>query len=267
MDRKISTSFLSKVLLGSVAASVYVFYTSSLPLPQNVAAHTLSPSITTSVIRNISVGQEISSNYGIDWFAYRNISIQDFQESVAPKTLPELEKDGICMSWTYVAASKILHAHNGVFVNRGFKADQLIEVSPVLVHEKSMVNKTGNVLINYLITSYNSNVTLLPISRVASINHGGKLSNVEIQWFFFDDDESALKKSPEELYFSPAAELFLAYKAKFDIDKDEELTIDYGERWDDLWNKHQASVHFKTTSFRESIVAPKDLFPPAWSDI
>lgn len=128
-----------------------------------------------------------------------------------------------------------------------------------------------SVLINYVISRPDSDLALLPINYVGFCNHGGNASTAKLEWFFWSEkDKTALEKHPNDLVNEDAASLYLGYRATRDISEDEEITIDYGIKWEKEWENYlQKKKEFRILLdemplFRRGIDAPEGLFPAHW---
>jgi hypothetical protein len=150
---------------------IYVF---PMPLLFNAGQHkvgySLGPMFNFEVVRSVEVGSELFSKYGGNWFQDRNITKTHAQVQGSVYSLDELERIGVCLSNTYVAPSRIPNAGRGVFVHSDVLQGRVIEVTPALVHHKLKVADTSSLLINYIIASSESNVTLLPFGRIGFVS-------------------------------------------------------------------------------------------------
>jgi hypothetical protein len=224
---------------------------------------TIYPSTSFYTTTFIPVGHEIFTSYGSKWFIDRGI-IEVKHPDIVAYTQDRLLEVGQCISHTRIGDSQLVGAGKGVFTRRAFKEGTLIEISPVLVHSKGEVkanNRDHNVLINYVICSNGSDVSLLPIGRMGVINHGGKAANVKMEWFFWDASMATyLEKDKWSLSSAPSAELYLGYRMLRDVVEGDELLLDYGEDWEHEWERARISG----ARFRRCIEAPPGLFPAAW---
>lgn len=224
---------------------------------------------------SIRTGEELFVNYGKDWFEQRSHSPITSSEIIKRRySSKDLEKYGFCLSDTYISSSSIPLAGNGLFSKKAYKKGDIVMLSPVLILPKQDVELTidSSLLINYCITSNNSDVALLPISVGGMINHGGKTSNVEIMWHLESDTESYLSQSPKNLSKLNYAPLSIKYVAKKPILIGEEITVNYGIEWEKEWFKHLNDLknwnekyfnygHFLKPQFRKMIEAPIGMFP------
>lgn len=244
-------------------AAIFVYpFPGLIAMNQNNVGYTLGPSIGFTVIAPIPAGSEVFYSYGSAYFTARNITVKHMNHSEMTYSLDELEEVGVCLSHTYIGPSEIPSAGQGVFSAVDVPKGGLVTVTPALIHHREMVMATQSLLINYLVVSSKSNVTLLPYGAIGMVNHGGAEANAKMEWFFWDGDDSALKKSPEQLFASQATQVFLAYRAIKDIHQGEEITIDYGDKWEEQWETFHVKKSIKM--LRASIEAPVDLFPDHW---
>lgn len=139
------------------------------PHDQISVAHSLAPSIGFKVVKPIDVGSEIFNDYGIEYFKWHKIQMLSAPSSHTTYTLSELEQVGVCISKTFIAPSNISLAGKGVFTNIDIPSGQLVEVTPVLVHPRMNITGTQSVLMNYVIVSGDSNVTLLPYGTIGKV--------------------------------------------------------------------------------------------------
>lgn len=235
-------------------------------------------------------GQEIFTTYGgRNWFEDRGLT-----ETIFDATNPQLAHDeplvdvthleeaGVCMTDVYVAESSKPMAGNGLFATRRFSKGDLISVSPVLImprHGVENLTDPDSVLQNYCISTEKSEVALLPIGYAALANHDSS-PNMMMEWFSWpaspDTVQRALgEKNLSSLMKSPFSPLDIAYIATRNIEKDEELTINYGASWLDSWATYLARYADWLESggslkarpiFRHFVEAPPGLFPLHWFD-
>jgi hypothetical protein len=196
--------------------------------------------------RRIRVGEELFASYGEgdEWFISRGIKLSpiDYDANNPPMySLEYLEQHGHCMTDIEVRNSSIPLAGRGIFAKKPFKKGDLVSISPVLVLPKHNVDETAShsVLINYCYLIPHTDLALFPIGLGGLINHGGKSSNVELDWFDWSSPSSVtperLSWSAEKLEANPFAPLDLQYIATEDIASGEELLLNYGVSWEETW--------------------------------
>ena len=224
---------------------------------------------------NIRLGEELFVNYGKDWFEQRSHHSITSSEIIKRRySAKDLEKFGFCLSDTYASPSSLPLAGNGLFSKKAYRKGDTVMLSPVLVLPKHDIELTidSSLLINYCVTSNASNVALLPISVAGMINHGGKSSNVEMMWHMEAETETYLGLSPKNLSQLNYAPLSIKYVAKRPILIGEEITVNYGVKWEREWLKHLHDLknwnekyssygHFMKPQFRQMIEAPVGMFP------
>lgn len=202
-------------------------------------------------------GEELFSCYGDDdWFEKKGIPLTN-ADSTPPEerlyTLEELHKDGQCLDWVRVSPSNI--SGLGVFAERSFAEGEVISLSPTLLMHRDLFVKNSTItseLANFCIARSDSDVTLLPLGRMAWINHQPlPQANVYIEWQ--EDRHLSSEYSVYDLMTMPFAPLALLYRASTSIEAGEELTIDCGFG-------DQEEV-FGENRFIE---APANLYPQHW---
>ncbi len=200
----------------------------------------------------------------------------------------------ICLTDIEVMPSTIPGAGLGIVATRDFTKGELVTVSPVLTLPRAMVDQTAmtSLLVNYCIADADgeSSIVLFPISKAALINHRlSPYDNVEMKWFLWDqqlhnmtvteaqDEMKHYFMEPDKLMASPVAPLDIAFYAKRDICKGEELFLNYGESWQDDWQDWTMNQECSASSsstvhncqnnglpFRHYISAPVGMFPDIW---
>lgn len=231
-----------------------------------------------TIQRNVRIGEEFFVNYGDGWFQQRSLNSLHFSD--IPKrrySLLDLQKYGFCLSDTYISDSAIPLSGRGLFSRKSFRKGDTVMMSPVLVLPREDVESTADssVLMNYCLTTNQSNVALLPISVGGMINHGGINSNVEIMWESDSSTTEHLSQPASILASLNFAPLTIKYVAKRPIISGEEITISYGQEWEEKWLEYLSSLklwnqqfgafgHYMKPQFRKMIEAPFGLFPPTF---
>eukprot|EP00957_Ditylum_brightwellii_P100248 7639372-Ditylum_brightwellii.AAC.1 len=96
-------------------------------------------------------------------------------------------------------------------------------------------------LLNYCFSHPRSSLLLYPYSPVVNyINHDGKEPNAFIRWSGRKYHKSEwLDRTVEDIIDNEAHPgLILEFVAARDIDAGEEIFINYGEGWEEAWNKY-----------------------------
>lgn len=97
---------------------------------------------------------------------------------------------------------------------------------------------------------------------VGYINHNQTLANVKVVWAQDGKtahDSSWLKKDPLDMFSTASARLALDYVATKDISAGEELFLDYGDIWEEAWNRH-------VSNWRQDSSAQNYLGARHWND-
>lgn len=197
------------------------------------------------------------------------------------RSLEFLEENGICGDNIREDISTIPQAGRGAFATRALKKDSLVAPLPLIhvPYRKRMemyrmdngYDKVKNkdivgyqLLLNYCFGHRESTLLLCPYGLLTGfVNHGsGKRghANVRLQW---SDPKRAshqaefLNSSVKELVKQKHAVMAMELVALRDIKKGEEILIDYGEEWEEAWEKHVAN--WKPVEGADSYVPADDL--------
>lgn len=155
-----------------------------------------------------------------------------------------LQQKGICLTDVYVNISHIPLAGKGVFSSRKFENGNLVTISPAIVVPKHLIREDEiSVLLNYIFSTNNTDLALLPVGTAGMINHGNSDQvNVEVRWYdWHGRDVMSLLDTMDiekELIGAKSARLFLGYYATRQILPGEELFISYGSKWEEEWKKY-----------------------------
>mmetsp|Transcript_5727 Transcript_5727/g.8727 ORF Transcript_5727/g.8727 Transcript_5727/m.8727 type:complete len:653 (-) Transcript_5727:597-2555(-) len=174
-----------------------------------------------------------------------------------------LDMHGHCIDNIVPQRSTIVNAGMGAFAKRSFTKGEVVTILPLLfIADKknldmkhvvgSMNQESGDehvaapqLLLNYCFGHPQSSMALLPVVTAGSlINHqSGRKSNVQLQWSKSRIQRSdLLQVSPEHLndhekYNYPV--LAMDVISTRDIEKGEEIFLDYGPDWEHAWKKHE----------------------------
>jgi hypothetical protein len=173
---------------------------------------------------------------------------------------------------------------------------RIYKADPHAEHERDTVDKSTiigeELLLNYAYGHRDSPMLLVPNAPVANFfNHGGEEdANVQIRWpvagsntaRLFDwaynrqkedvyDDafeskhhNSWLKDHPIDV-MEKSGKLAFEYIALRDIEKDEEILIDYGSLWEHAWYNFQTHAYARGSGyFRHPIGVPDGFYPNNW---
>ena len=192
---------------------------------------------------------------------------QDRKRSV--RALEWLEEHGQCADNIGVGKSTIPDAGRGAFATRFVPSGGLVSPAPLVhigdldtmtmfmehVYNKKdtlVPNRSGTytwqLMLNYCFAHEQSTLLLCPYGLLSSlINHSSEENaNTRIQWSEKDRmRHPEWLKNPIEAWVAEYhTGLQLDFVAKRDIEKGEELLIDYGPLWQDAWDKHVRTFRF-----------------------
>lgn len=197
--------------------------------------------------KDLDEGSEIFIHYGEGWFQERGYTNQPLP--IARRSVSWLREHGYCLDNIVPGESGLKHAGRGAFARRDLKEGDEIAPVPVLPLTSESLKmakeheRTGQVIVteqlvrNYCFGQQNSSLLLYPYSPFINlINHASEGSpNVQLQW----SKNSLLRfgSSKQELQES-SSRLLLELVAIRDIQKGEEILLDYGAEWSHAWKEH-----------------------------
>ena len=108
---------------------------------------------------------------------------------------------------------------------------------------------TINLALNYQFSHPGSSLYLFPTTSALLINHrsanqrwGGTKPNAELRWSTTDRKSAYfLQRTLEDLKKEHYTTLVIDIVATRTIEPDEEITIDYGDNWNEAWGRHVAN--------------------------
>jgi SET domain len=183
-----------------------------------------------------------------------------------------LHENGFCLDAIRQGPSKIPNAGRGAFATRDIARGETITVSPmvhiadsdlmemypILTLKEGQTTKTVydqkdeeqpmemQILLNYAFGHPESSLLLVPVGpHVSLINHGGKRTNAYITWAGKKDDiiengKVYMDYSVEALSTIREVVFNMKIVALTNIKEGDEITLDYGDSWQQAWNKYQA---------------------------
>ena len=167
----------------------------------------------------------------------------------AIKSREWLNENGMCLDNIYSGQSKLPQAGRGAFANRNIKTGQIIAPMPLLHMNKKSLRTFkkerelgGQLMLNYVYGHKKSSLVLLPYSPIVNFvnNHSDKSKvNAKVQWSKQKHHKKSWEdQSVDHILKQIHAGLMLELVAISDIDKDEEIYIDYGAGWDKAWAEY-----------------------------
>eukprot|EP00980_Cylindrotheca_fusiformis_P003670 scaffold818_cov136-Cylindrotheca_fusiformis.AAC.36 len=185
----------------------------------------------------------------------------------ATRTIKWLAENGKCVDNIFPGKSTIEGAGHGAFTKRDLPKGTIVTGSPLhhlplkenympmyrLFHENADTEtQVKNDVIGYqLVMNYcfghsESSLMLFPYGiGVNYINHNQTLANVRVEWArdgVTTHDASWFSRTPNEMLSTKVPHLALDYIATRDIVEGEELFLDYGDEWEDAWQRHAAKM-------------------------
>lgn len=186
----------------------------------------------------ISAGAELFVDYGQSWFASRNITVGSHSVGASAydqASVPDL----VCLSHVRIAESSFRTGGRGVFSTAETKKGAIINVSPVLILPKKRFIRSE--LSGFLLSEPAADMAVLPLGAAALANHGGAGATAAVCWFYpaegacggMPDLLKGGSLSKNDLILGHVAEHWVAYVATRDIRAGEEVTLDYGDAFNE----------------------------------
>ena len=207
----------------------------------------------------ITAGSELIVDY-FDW------DFSDITEPVPPKrTLKWLQKNGWCVDKIDIRLSTIPNAGRGAFARTNIAKGEVVTPAPLQAFKSRELFQTiepEQLAVNYCLQPENSSLMFFPYGQaVGLINHSSKKPNVEWRWAVNKPTvhhEKWLNLSLKEFFkVSKPGGLILEVVALRDIHPNEEILIDYGEKWEKAWEEHVAT--WKPPPDAKKYVYPADM--------
>lgn len=190
-----------------------------------------------------------------------------------------LHKNGRCMDHIVPRWSTLVPAAGrGAFAKGFFPRNTVITGSPLLALSRDTLHmyemegtswyKQRNVdkrvghqlLINYCLGHSDTTLLLCPYGAgVNYMNHNQTLANVKIQWApdgILNQNDMWFDMAPEDMRGNHKTNLAIDYVALRDIQKGEELFLEYGDDFERAWRKHVA--HWKPPKDSDSYVSAQE---------
>ena len=180
--------------------------------------------------------------------------------NTVPRTPEWVRTNGICLDNLVPGKSSIPQAGQGAIAQRRLTAGEIIVPVPLLhimdrevltMHDNEGHPYSTQLLMNYCFGHNESSILLCPNTNAILINHcskrkgyecGDKGPNAEYRWGTSWDPETpkCLQGSLEEMEAGDQRCVAMEVVALRDIEAGEEILIDYGERWEQAWERHVA---------------------------
>jgi len=187
------------------------------------------------------------------------IGIDQLEVEQSIHKLDWLDKNGKCLDYIDYRNSVIPHAGRGAFAKRSFEEGEYIHIAP-LVHipDRDVLTMYADMLdpatyedvrdtskvtgyqpwLNYCFGHRSSSLLLCPYSSIF-INHS-KEPNAKIVWSTDPVFHNAsILEEPVSIFDNIwSTKLSFEYIAIKDINEGDEILIDYGDEWQEAWDKH-----------------------------
>jgi hypothetical protein len=197
-------------------------------------------------------------------------------QPAAIRSIDWLQQHGRCIDNIAPAYSSIRQAGHGAVATRPLQEGQIITTSPLhhlplrtfveMYNFESVPNAKGKIyrravsengqqiLINYCFGHHESSLLLCPYGNgVNYINHQPhSRANVAIRWaagnFSMHNTTQVERGFVDHLMWNYQPQLAFDYVALRDIAPGEELFLDYGDRFDEAWQRHAAQYRLRTAT-------------------
>jgi hypothetical protein len=194
----------------------------------------------------------------VDWLAEVGTEWRDYNRSFRVQS--EFYADGYCMDNIKEGQSNIDGAGRGAFATRFIPAGGLVGPAPLVHLERAVMhmypllyNDDGSIradtkqtpihdqlMLNYCFGHLQSSLLLCPYGALVNlINHSREKTNARVVWNYKASSHPEWLTQPLVQWQSEDhTGLHMDYVATKDIQKGEEVYIDYGDDWIAAWNEH-----------------------------
>jgi hypothetical protein len=175
------------------------------------------------------------------------------------RSLDWLKETGVCGDNIKEGLSTLHQAGRGAFATRRIPKGSVVAPVPVIqvpyrkrfdmyprdsgsrVDEKNLTVVGQQLLLNYCFGHRDSTLLLCPYGLLTSLfNHNQTRANAKLQWTtkLSTHHPEWLNMTIPELRKQKTAGLVMEVVALRDIEKEEEVLIDYGDEWEEAWQHH-----------------------------
>jgi SET domain len=185
-------------------------------------------------------------------------SMRTYHQANATRSLEELQATGRCFDNIQPKESTLPYAGRGAFATRHLHKNSIVTGSPLLHVPSDKLaymydqDPEGNrntssfagfaLWYNYCMGHRSSSILLCPYgSGINYINHNQTLANIKLQWpphGQISHNETWFKRPSMDADYEYTTHLGMDYVATRDIEKGEELFMDYGHDWEQAWQDH-----------------------------
>ncbi|CAB9510485.1 Guanylate cyclase [Seminavis robusta] len=190
----------------------------------------------------------------------KNMTLKKIRVMESMQTTGWLHEHGTCADHIREGVSTIKQAGRGAFATRDLPKGTVVSALPLIpIINKSVLEmydledintkRLGDrrrvgyqLLMNYCYGHQNSTMLLCPYSPLANmVNHNQTRANVKLVWGDPERGEhepNLLTKTINSFADASTSKLAMELVAIQDIEKDEEIFLDYGDAWERAWQEH-----------------------------
>jgi hypothetical protein len=189
-------------------------------------------------IRDVAAGAELTIDYG-DWKYNPN------KKYKAPKRAVEwIQTHGMCIDHIRIGQATDPSMGRGAFASRALRKGTLVAPAPLQTYKDRAdfgARQPEALFVNYCFQPKNMTLLLFPYGPgVNMINHHSERPNVALRWSTSHMNHQHWLNLPyeevEEMNYPGG--LILDIVAIHDIAEGEEIFLDYGQEWEEAWNRH-----------------------------
>jgi hypothetical protein len=205
-------------------------------------------------IKDVTAGAELTIDYG-DWKYHPKK-----QYKAPSRSVDWIQTHGMCIDHIRIDQATDPSMGRGAFASRSLRRGTLVAPAPLQTYRDRAdfgAKQPEALFVNYCFQPKNMTLLLFPYGPgVNMINHNSDRPNVELRWSTSHMNHQHWLNLPyhevEEINYPGG--LILDVVAIRDIVEGEELFLDYGEEWEEAWDRHVRSW----TPYEGEYVYPHD---------
>ena len=165
-----------------------------------------------------------------------------FPLGINQRPLEYIKSEGMCLDRVRVGASQIYEAGRGIFAKSKISQGALITPVPVAAINRTLQlldDSMQRLIVNYCFGHMNSSLLFYPYTTTAMlVNHSSSKANSKLK-LSSKIDTSLLDKTPSEILdIKFSLGVVFEIVATRDIERGEEILMDYGIDWQRAWDSH-----------------------------
>lgn len=185
--------------------------------------------------RPVEAGSELTIDYG-DW----TYQPDDYKQEPPKRTVENLQQVGLCIDNIFIDQATDRSMGRGAFASRQLKVGTIVSPAPVQVFHTSQFADT--LFLNYGLQVQGLDLLLYPYGPGVNLINHSRQPNVGWRWSTHSlHKRHYLTSYSLDEYLErkdyPGA-LVLEIVAIRNIQKGEELFLDYGREWEEAWKEH-----------------------------